>query len=100
MRIDGIWRPIHDVHASAISLPSRDTRWKMLVGVLDPAVMLIFVFVLRSVRSRIAAEPELLDKLVFFLVVGELLERCSFFVGDDPANVLVHPLAVDFLLLS
>src|SRR5262249_33583441 len=54
-------------------------------------IVLFFVLVLDRVGSGIAAQPELLDKLVALFVVGKLLERGALFVGDDPPDVLVKP---------
>ena len=71
----------------------------MLVGIRDAAVVLFFIFVLGCIRAGIAAEPELFYELVALFVVGELLEGGSLFVGDDPANILIHPLGVDFQLV-
>ncbi len=53
----------------------------------------------RGVRVRIAAQPEVLDKLVALLVVAEMLERLHLLVGDDPPDILIHPLLVDTLQL-
>src|SRR5262249_3756344 len=99
MRVSGIRWTIHDVHASTIGLPPRNAGCEVLIRVSDSPVVLFLVLVFRGVGGGIATEPELFDELVFFLVVGELLEGRSFFVGDDPADVLIHPLVIDFLLL-
>ena len=101
MRLDFVSRAVHDVHAAAVGLPSRDTRWEMLVGVGDAPVVLFLELVLDGVGRGIAALPECFNELVAFFVVGELLESRALFVGDDPAHVLVEPLLVgarNFLL--
>src|SRR5947209_930864 len=73
----------------------------MFVRVSDTAIVLFLVFVFYGVRSGIAAQPELFDELVTLFIVGELLEGCKLFTGDDPFHVIVEPLLVslaDFLL--
>ena len=64
----------HDVHAAAISLPSRNTRSIMLVGIGDAAIVLFFKLVVGQVRIGAAAQPELLDEL-FALFVGRELQK-------------------------
>ena len=63
----------------------------MLIGVGDAPVVLFFIFVIFSVRSRIAALPERLNKLVALGIGAQLLERGELFIGDDPADILVQP---------
>src|SRR5664280_410525 len=84
----------HDVNASAVAAPAGYPRRKMFVGIGNAAVVFFLVFVLRRVGSGIAAQPELLDKLVALLVVGELLESGHFLPSDDPTHVFVEPLLV------
>src|SRR5581483_2014082 len=91
MRLDFVRRTVHDVHTAAVSLPSRDARGKVLVGVGNAPVVLFFKFVFRCIWSGVAAKPELLNKLVALLIVRELLEDRLFFRGDDVANVFVQP---------
>src|ERR1700733_4104357 len=94
MRIDFVSRTVHDVDAAAVAFPARNSSGKMLVGVGDAPVVFFFVFVLFGVRSGVAAQPELLNKVVALFVVGELLKGGSFLVGDNPDYVLVQPLLV------
>src|SRR5208283_6023867 len=89
-----IRRSKHDVHPAAVGLPAGDAGGIMLVGICDAPVMLFFKFVLVGVGSGVAALPERLDELVALFVVGELHEGATFVVGNDPAHVLVQPLAV------
>jgi hypothetical protein len=84
VRINLIGGAIHDVDATAVRLPSGNTRREVFVGVSDAAVVLFFVFVFDRVRGGIAPEPELLDELIALFVVGELLKSRSLFVGEDP----------------
>ena len=53
--------------------------------------MLFAIFVVRRVRIRIPSQPEVLNKLIAFFIVCQMLERRQFLVGDDPAHVLIHP---------
>src|SRR5437763_14696742 len=94
MRINLVGGPIHDVNAAAVALPAGDAGGEVLVGVGDAAVVLFFVFVFDGVGRGIAAQPELLDEVIAFLVVGKLLEGGALFVGDDPAHALVEPVLV------
>src|SRR5664279_5926658 len=74
MRVNLVgWTP-HNVNAPTVGSRPWDSRRKMFVGVGDAAVVLFLEFVLRRVRSRIAAQPELFDKLVTLLVVRKLLK--------------------------
>src|SRR5437879_5524888 len=95
MRFNLIGLAVHDVNAAAVAFPARDAGGKMLVGVGDAGVVLFLVLVLFGVGSRVATLPEGLDELVAFFVVGKLFESGSFFVGDDPDDVLVEPLLVN-----
>ena len=68
--------------------------------------MLFAKFIFRRIRIRVAPQPELLDEVVPLFVVAQALECLEFLIGDDPVNVLVHPLLIrpfeflaDFLLL-
>ncbi len=62
---------------SAVSLPSRLARRKMLVGVRDAPVVLFAEFVIRRIRVRIAPQPELFNECVPLLVVAQALERLA-----------------------
>ena len=79
---------------SAIRPPARLARGKMLVRIRDARVVLFAVLILRRIRIRIPPQPEVLDELVALFVVAQALERLQLLVGDDPANVLIHPLLV------
>src|ERR1700686_718281 len=89
-----VCRSEYDVGSSAIPLPAWDAGGIVLVGIGDTAIMLFLEFVLFGIRGRVAALPEGFDELVALLVVRELLEGGSLFVGNDPAHVLVQPLPV------
>src|ERR1700722_17646648 len=84
----------YDVGGSPLALPPGDAGGIVLVGVSDTAIMFFFEFVLFGIRGRVAALPEGFYELVALLVVRELLEGGSLFVGNDPAHVLVQPLPV------
>src|SRR6516164_4475463 len=94
MGFDLIGRAVHDVHAPAVRLPSRDAGGEVLVRIGNAPVVLFLKFVFDGVGSGIPALPEGLDELVALFVIRELLEGGAFFVGDDPADVLVEPLFV------
>ena len=59
--------------------------------------MLFAELVLFSVRCGVAAQPELLDKLLAFLVGLEARERLALFIGDDVNDFLVEPLLIGSL---
>src|SRR5271165_1427019 len=92
--LDFIGRTVHDVDSSAVGHPSWLPGGKVLVCVLNAAVMLVFELVVFAVGIGVAAVPEGFDELLALLFVGELHERLTFFVGDDPTYVLVQPLLV------
>src|ERR1700722_17389266 len=79
---------------TAICSPARLAGGEVLVRIRDAGIMLFAVFVLWGVRIWVAAEPELLDELVAFLIVAQALERLHLLVSDDPAHVLIDPLLV------
>ena len=66
----------------------------MLVGIGYAPVVFFLEFVLRSVGGRVAAQPEILNKYVALLVVGELLESLLFFGSNNVANVFIQPFLV------
>src|ERR1700685_3880856 len=94
MGIDFVGRPVGDVHPAAIRFPSGDARGETVVGIGDAAVMLFAIFVFFGVRSGIAAQPELLDELLAFVVGGQALENLPLLIGDDVGNFLVQPALV------
>jgi hypothetical protein len=94
MGIDFIGWSEHDVHVAAVALPAGDAGREVLVGIGDTPIVLFLVFVLFGVGCGIATLPEGLNELVALFIVGELHEGGSFFVGDDPAHVLIQPLPV------
>ena len=94
MRIDFVWRAPHDVDAAAIGFPARDARGVVLVGIGDAAVVLFLKGILGRIRVRIAAQPELLDKLFALFVGLQAEEGAAFFGGDDVGYVLVQPLFI------
>src|SRR3974390_995948 len=94
MRIDLVRRAVNDVHATAVRHPARFPGRKVLIRVRDSAVVLFLVLILRSIGSGIAPQPELLNELVAFLIVGKLFESRQLLRSNDPAHVLVQPLFV------
>src|ERR1017187_9024096 len=61
MGVNRVGGTVHNVNASAVGPPPGDPRRKMFVGIGNAAVVFFLVFILRGVRSGIAAQPELLD---------------------------------------
>src|ERR1700733_16324317 len=53
--------------------------------------MLLLKFIFRSVRSRIAAQPEIFDKSFALFVGGKLQEGFAFGVGNDVRHVIIQP---------
>ena len=66
----------------------------MLVGVGDTPVMLFFKIVVGKVGVAAAPQPELLDKLLAFLVRIELEKGVPLFRRNDVDDVLIQPLLV------
>src|SRR5258708_1045489 len=94
MRLNFVSWTVHDINTAAVALPSGNSRWEVLVGVRNAPVVFFLVLVLFGVGRGIAALPECFDKVVALLVVRELFKRSSFFVGDDPDDILVEPFLV------
>jgi len=91
-----IWWTVHDVDAAAICPISGDARRKVLVRVGKALIVLFLEFVLGRARVWIAVFPKGYDELVALPIRCEPIEVVTFFLGDDPAYVLVKPLLVDF----
>src|SRR5882672_496614 len=96
MRFNLVGGAIHDVHASAIRLPARDSSRKVIIGICHSAVVLFFEFVFFCIGGWIAALPEGFNELIALFIVGELFESRLFLVSDDPGNILIEPIAVVF----
>src|SRR5262252_6599220 len=89
--LNRIRRPIPDVKAATICFPTRNSSGKALVRVHDPAVMLVFEFVLDCVGSGVSTLPESFDEIVALFVVAQCLESAAFWVVDYVSRVLVEP---------
>src|SRR5581483_3605396 len=103
MGLNLIRRAPHDIDPSAVRFPARNPGSKVFVGVGDTPVILLFELVLRTAGVGISTLPELLDKLLPFLVGAQLLERRTFLVGDDVRHFFLEPFlirALHFLLDS
>ena len=59
----------------------------MFVGVRDPFVISLAVFILIGVRVGVAAMPEFAYELLAFLVSLQLIPRLQLFGGDNRLNV-------------
>ena len=99
MRFDFSRLSVKDVNAAAVRLPTRNTRREALIGVRDTGVMLFFEFVLDSIGSGVAAEPELFDELLALFVGTQTLPCGALFIRNDVSDVLVQPLAIRRLQL-
>src|SRR5258708_39291908 len=89
-----VGRPIHDVEAATIGLPTRNTSREMLVRVGEPPIMLFLEHVIRRTWSWIAAFPENFDEVVALLVGCKPRVLRAFFICNDPTHVFVQPLLV------
>ena len=59
----------------------------MFVGVRDPFVISLAVFILIGVRVGVAAMPEFADELLAFLVCLQLIPRLQLFGSNNRLNV-------------
>src|SRR6202011_922249 len=94
MTFNFVRRAPHDVHVSAIGLPSWNTRGVMLIRVRNPSIMFLFELVVRQVWVSAAAQPELLDELFPLLVSSQLPERVALFRRNNVDHVFVQPLLI------
>ena len=92
MPLDLVRRAEGDIDPPPVRLPTRSSRGETLIGKGDAAVVLQLGLVVGRVRSRVTAKPELLDELIALVVGGQALEGFLFFLADDVADVLLHPL--------
>src|SRR5215510_9926781 len=86
-----------DVDSSAIGFPPGNAGAEFLICVLDALVILLFVFVLRSVR--IGPEPEVFDELIALFIGLQRLEGFAFFISDNVRHIFVEPLLINALEL-
>ena len=102
MRVDLIgWAEAY-IDTAPIGSPSGNAGSEVLIRVCDAAVMLLFVFVLCRLGSRVATKPELFDELLPLFIRAELIEGFLFAIGYDPGDILVDPAAIrgsEFLLI-
>ncbi len=87
----GVGLAVNNVDSSAVRHPTGIAAGEVLVGIGDPAIVLLFELVFRGPRVRVPAGPELLDELLFLLRRGKLFEDRFFVVRDDVDNVLFQP---------
>ena len=66
----------------------------MLVRIGNPFVILFAIFVLVSIRVRIAPAPELFDEPLPLVIGLELLEGFSLFVRNNVCDVVLQPVLV------
>src|SRR6185503_19758752 len=96
VRLDLVGLAPGDVNPAAVRLPTGNTRSEMLVGIGDPLVVFLAIFVFIGIGIGIAPSPEFLDKALALVVGRELLESFPLFDGDDVGDVLVQPILVSF----
>src|SRR5580765_1175371 len=94
MRLDFVGLAPGDVDPAAICSPAGNARGKMFVGVSDPLVIFLAIFVFVSIGIGIASPPKFFDKAFAFVVGCQLLESLSLLIGDDVGDVLVQPVLV------
>ena len=66
----------------------------MLIRKRDPAIMFFFKRVFGTARRWIAPHPELLNKMVAFLIGSKLLEGGALRFTDDIDDFLIQPFGV------
>ena len=93
MRVVLVRRAELDIDLAAVGFPAGNARSEAVIGPRDAAIVLFLELVFFGVGCRIAAQPELLDEGLLFIVGLQPLERRPLFVADDPADFLVQPLA-------
>ena len=59
--------PVHDVDPAPIRIPAREATGEVVVGIGDPAVVLLLELVDHGARVGIPAAPELLDEILLLL---------------------------------
>ena len=92
MRFDFVRLAVHDVDAATVRFPAGNAGSEMFVGVRNAFVVIVFVFVVESVRARIAAQPEGFDELFALFIGFKSLERGPFLIGNDVGNIFIEPL--------
>ena len=70
MCVNTVRLAICNVNMAAVRLPSWLAGCKVLVGIRDAGVVFFAKLIVWRIRIRIAAQPELLDKLVPLLIVA------------------------------
>ncbi len=100
MRFNLIGRAVHNVNPAPVGHPTRKPAGEALVGVRNPTIVLFLVLVFHRARGGVAAQPELLNELLPFLVGVQVLEGIPLFRRDNVNHVLFQPLLeVTFQLL-
>ena len=82
-----------DVVAAAVGAPALPEGLPpvILIGVVDAAIVLYLVLVLRRRGIRVALAPEGLDEAVALLHRPEIEEHVALAVGDDVEHVALQP---------
>src|SRR5215831_10696347 len=88
VRFNFVRRTEGDVHTPAIRPPSRNIRPESLVSEYDLPVVLLLEIIVQRFRIRGSPKPELIDKLLPFLITCEVQKRASLFRRNDVNNIL------------
>src|ERR1035441_9710868 len=95
MRLELVRWAEHDIDPAAIGFPARyRLPCEVTVGVCQTPVVFDFEFVFGSARSRIAPQPELLDKVLALRVALKQQERGALPVVNDIRDIFLDPLGV------
>src|SRR4051812_8494432 len=97
MRLDTVWLAPCNVGAAAVGLPPGDAGCIVLVGVCYSFVILFAILVFFSIGVRVAAAPEVLNKILAFLVGRKGLKSLFLLGGDDVGHIGLEPLRVDLI---
>jgi len=95
-----VWWAVHDVETAAVGLPAGNPLGKMLIRKSEAAVVLFLKCVSSRAGNRISPIPKRDDETISLFVGPKLLEIGAFLIGDNPADVLVEPLAVEIVVCS
>ena len=89
-----------NVCTAAVCFPTWNSRCVVLVCICDSLVILLAIFVFFRVRIRIAAAPEIFDKVLALFIGRQRIERPLLFLRDDIGHVRIAPFLVGFLDLA
>ena len=94
VRVNRGGRSVDDVDMAAIRLPSGNGGCEMLVGIGDAPVVFGLGRVSRDFGCGVTAFPELLNKLIAFVIIWQREEGRALLGSYDPENILSQPLLI------